>query len=88
MTRYHFSARNAFGYAPDEEGKDLASLDHARAVAIEAARSLISADVRAGTLDRGGQIEISDALGAQVAIITFAEAIEIKSLGSAAGDGS
>ena len=85
MGRYFFNARNAFGFAKDEEGRELANVDEARDVAIDAARSLMSADVRSGTLDLGGQIEIAGPQGTTIAVVTFSEAVTIKSVASAEG---
>ena len=75
MPIYYFDVRNSFGFASDEEGKELASFDEARAVAMEAARSLISADVKEGRLDLNGTIEILDEQRQPITTISFAEAV-------------
>jgi hypothetical protein len=78
MPRYFFNAYNAFGFARDEEGKELPNLHDARAVAVDAARSLISADVRSGSLDLNGRIEVTDETGRILLSIDFSQAIETK----------
>ena len=78
MGRYYFHVRNESGLLSDEEGRDLADLNHARRVAIKGARSLICAEVEAGALDLRGCIEIADAAGAVLMVVAFTEAVQVR----------
>ena len=74
---FHLHIRNGFGFAPDDEGQELASLEHARQIALQGARSLMSADVTEGMLDLRGQIEIADEQGRPVGVVPFRDAVSI-----------
>jgi len=78
VPRFHLHVRNGFGFAEDEEGQDLADPDHARAVAIDGARSLLASELATGRLDLRGQVEIADANGHLLEVVPFEEAVEIR----------
>jgi hypothetical protein len=75
VPRYHFNIRNGHGFTADDEGLELTSLNDARDQALKGARSLISADVMAGTLDLSGQIEVTDELNETVLTVRFRDAV-------------
>jgi hypothetical protein len=75
MTRYHFNIRNGDGFIEDEEGRELAGPDVARAEAVKGARSLIADGILQGRLDLSGTIEVTDAKGEPLFAIAFAEAV-------------
>ena len=77
MPRYHFNIRNGYGYTLDEEGLDLSSDKDARWQAIRGARSLMSADVLDGTLDLGGQIEVTDDHNDAVMTVRFRDVVDV-----------
>ena len=77
MPRYHFNIRNGRGLTPDEEGLDLSSDGDARWQAIRGARSLMSADVLDGTLDLGGQIEVTDDRNDTVMTVRFRDVVAV-----------
>jgi hypothetical protein len=78
MGRYHFNVRNGSGYMEDEEGQQLSDPEHARAKAVEGARSLLSAEVLSGDLDLRGRIEVTDEKGEIIFIVDFQEALRVK----------
>ena len=45
MPRYYMHVHNGGGFAPDEEGRELADVETAMAEAVKGARSLLSAEV-------------------------------------------
>jgi hypothetical protein len=78
MTRYHFNIRNGHGFTRDDEGVDLSSAMDAQVQAIRGARSLMSAEVLEGTLDLGGQIEITDERNDAVMTVRFSDAVHVQ----------
>ena len=78
MGRYHFNVRNGSGYLEDEEGRELADAERARSIAVEGARSLLSAEVLAGELDLRGRIEVTDENGTLMFTVDFQEALRVK----------
>ena len=77
VPRYHFNIRNAYGFTLDEERLDLSSDGDARWQAIRGARSLMSADVLDGTLDLGGQIEVTDDQNDAVMTVRFRDVVDV-----------
>ena len=75
---YHLHLINAFVDADDAEGLDLASLDEARAKAIEGIRGFLGHEVAAGVLDLRGRIDIEDDGGAVLATIAFGDAVTVR----------
>jgi hypothetical protein len=77
MPRFYLNIRNGNGFTPDEEGRDFAGAEEARAEAVKGARSLLSAEVEQGQLDLRGAIEVTDEQGAHVMSIAFRDALVI-----------
>jgi hypothetical protein len=62
----------------DEEGIELADRRAAEQAAIAGARALICDQVMKGRIALGHRIEVEDQAGAQVATISFADAVHIE----------
>jgi hypothetical protein len=77
VPRYHFDVQDGSGLVLDEEGRELANLEVARREAIKGIRSLISAEVKKGTLDLTGKLTLKDANGRTVIVLPFDEAVSI-----------
>ena len=78
MPRYFFNVHNSIGFVEDEEGRDFADLDSARAAALKGAREIIAEDVADGCVDLRGRLDIVDATGAVVLTIAFSEAVAVR----------
>ena len=78
MGRYHFNVRNGSGYMEDEEGQELSGTDQARSIAVEGARSLLSAEVLAGDLDLRGRVEVTDEQGEIILVVDFEQVLTVK----------
>lgn len=78
MPTFHLHLINAHVDADDVEGHDLPSLEVARAKALDGIRDFLSAELRNGTLDLRGRVDIEDEVGAVLITIPFAEAVAIK----------
>jgi hypothetical protein len=76
MARYFFHLRERSGDTVDEEGLDLIDDEAARQVAIAGARSIISSEVVRGRLHLTPAIEVTDADGQTVVILSFSEAVQ------------
>ena len=74
---YHLHLINTHVEADDREGHLLASLDEARAMAVDGIRGFLSHEVRDGRLDLRGRIDIEDDDGAVLASVRFDEAVSI-----------
>lgn len=77
MPLYHFNIDNSIGFLADEEGRELAGPDEARAEALKGARSIIAEEVLLGRLDLRGRLEVVDRGGKVLMTIAFSEAVEI-----------
>ena len=77
MPRFFFHLYNSFGKTPDEEGRELADVQTARSEAIADIRSLLSEEVRRGTCDLRGRIDISDEADRVLAVVPFGDAVDI-----------
>jgi hypothetical protein len=77
MTRYYFNLHNSIGLVEDEEGRECADLETARAEAIRGVRSIIAEDVMKGLIDLCGKIELVNAAGTVVLTIAFAETVRL-----------
>ena len=77
MGRFYQCLRSDTERVNDEEGQDFPDAAAARAAAIGAARELMAAGLRAGTLDLRSEIEIYDENGRSIAIVPFLEAVQI-----------
>ena len=78
MPRYFFNVHNSIGLVEDEEGRDFADLDAARAAALKGAREIIAEDVADGVADLRGRLDVIDAAGVVVLVIKFIEAVELR----------
>jgi hypothetical protein len=72
MKRYYLHLFNSAGSAPDEEGKELPSLEAARELALLSIRDLLSEEAKVR-----GRIEIADETGQLLATVHFPEAFEL-----------
>ena len=78
MPRYFFHIHNSFGQAIDDEGQHLSSLDEARQLAIESARTILGEELRKGAIDLGGRIAITDATGKLLADVPYSDAVTVR----------
>jgi len=77
MPLYHFNLLDDSGPLPDEEGRELPSLEAARSEGIRGARSIIADEVLEGRVDLRARIDITDGAGNILVAIPFADTIEI-----------
>ena len=75
MPRYFFDLYNGSGLTRDEEGQELPDQDAARASALNDIRSLLSSEIRAGSLDLRGRIMVRPAAGGEPAEVLFVDAV-------------
>ena len=78
MPRFFFHLHNSMGVACDDEGREAASPEAARLLAMEDARSLIGEEAKEGCVDLRGRIEVHDAQGRHLLTVNFADAVELK----------
>lgn len=78
MPTYHLHLINSHIDADDAEGHDLPSLEAARTKAVDGIRDFLSAELRSGTLDLRGRVDIEDEAGLVLMTIPFAEAVAIQ----------
>jgi hypothetical protein len=78
MPLFYLHAHNSTGFVEDEEGQDLPDLAAARAAAVDGIRSILAGEVRAGSLDTRGRIDIADDTGRVLATVRFREAVELR----------
>lgn len=76
MPRYFFHVHNHIE-VEDEEGQLLPDEAAARAAALESVRELICESVREGRLDRRHYIQVTDADGREVLVLSFGEAFAL-----------
>lgn len=77
MPLYHFNLYNSIGFVPDEEGRELASLEEARAEAVKGVRSLVAEDALQGCIDLRGRLEVVENGSRVVLTIPFEETVEV-----------
>jgi hypothetical protein len=77
MGRFYFHVYNRIGLTRDEEGSELPDLAAAREKARDGIRSILSEEVRHGSLDLRGRLEIANAASEVLAVVPFREAIEL-----------
>ena len=77
MTRFHFNIRNGSGFVADEEGRELADAEAARAEAVKGARSILADEVLQGRLDLSGRIEVTDGAGRALFAVAYREAVAV-----------
>jgi hypothetical protein len=70
------------GFVEDEEGRELADDETARAEAIAAARDVMASDLREGHLDLASFIEVEDEAHKLLFTIVFADAVKINTKGA------
>ncbi len=78
MPRFYMHVCNGTGFVEDQEGVVLPDEATARAKAVEAARDVMAADLRAGELDLSSFIEVEDGDHRYLFTLTFSEAVAIK----------
>jgi hypothetical protein len=78
MPIFYFHVCNGTGFVEDEEGRELADQVSARECAVEAARDIMTADLRRGELDLTSFIEVEDSGKRLLFTLTFGEAVQIK----------
>ena len=77
MPRFFLHMYNATGRIEDEEGQEHPNLAAARESAILSLRSVACEEVKEGTLDLRGRIEIADETGAVLMTVMFPEAVGV-----------
>jgi hypothetical protein len=77
MPHYYLHQRNHI-YVSDEEGLDFPDLSAAREQAVIGARSILSEEVKSGSLDLRGAIEIADESGAIIEIVPFQQTVTVR----------
>lgn len=78
MPHFYFHIFNGTGETHDEEGVDLPDLDSARTRAMFSIRSILREEIRAGLLDFGGVVRITDHHGQLLLEVPFAAAVEVR----------
>lgn len=78
MPRYYLHVHDTL-HAIDEEGVDLPNLRAAYAKAISGLRDIVSHEVRSGVLSTYSQVSITDERGKWLGVVTFMDAIEVRS---------
>jgi len=76
MARFFFHLRDCSGELIDEEGTELPSLAAAREKALEAARDILSHEMKAGRLNLSCRIDIADEQGRVVGSLPLRDAFE------------
>ena len=82
MPCFYFHIFNAKGLARDDEGRELPDLASARDEAIAGIRSILAEELRYGLIDLGGRIEVADERDRVLLEVSFAEAVELRGVGS------
>jgi hypothetical protein len=78
MPRYFLHIRDGDRYIADDEGSDLPDLDAARAEAVLGAREIMAEKLRAGEVLNGETIEITDAEGVVLEVVTFRSVLKLE----------
>jgi hypothetical protein len=78
MPRYFFDLYNGHGDVADSEGREFPDAEAARDAAIEDIRSILSDEVKSGSLDLDGQVVVRDAEKSQVMRVRFDDAIQLR----------
>ena len=77
MPRFYFHICDGHGFIEDEEGVNLANEAAARKQAVEAARDVMTGDVREGQLDLTSFIEVEDEAHTLLFTLAFADAVTV-----------
>lgn len=75
MPRFYFHLHECGVITPDREGRVCGDLNDARRFAIEAARSVMAAEILDGQLCLSCHIEVVDRAGKPIITVRFAEAV-------------
>jgi len=78
MARYYLHLYNRIGSALDDEGTEARDLEAARTIAIRSVRDILGEEIRKGRIDLFGRIEIADEEGSILAVVPFADAVELR----------
>lgn len=78
MPRFHLHLYNRTGCARDEEGAEAADLRDAARKAIDGIRGILSEEVRRGTLDLHGRVEVVSPDDELLRTVRFSEAVEVR----------
>jgi hypothetical protein len=77
MPRYFMHVCNGMGFVADEEGREFADEETARQEAIRGLRDLMAGEMKEGQLNQASFIEIVDAHGDLVSIVSFQDAVNV-----------
>jgi len=77
MTRYFLHVEMPDGVAVDQEGEELADPQAARLQAMRGIRDVLASQVKQGRLDLRGRIKVTDEAGAEIATVSFEEAVTV-----------
>jgi hypothetical protein len=84
MARYLFHLHECGTVLDDEEGSELTDIEAARAHAVQAARDVMCAEVKAGRLCFGCCIVIEDERGTEVGRVPFRDVLTVTGIQSGA----
>ena len=79
MARYFFNISGPEGLIEDTEGCDLLNIDSIREEALESAREIIAADIRAGRVFQDRVMHVLDDAGQTVLTLQFLDVIGLDS---------
>jgi hypothetical protein len=77
MPRFHLHLHNRIGVSQDEEGEEFPHLAAARERAIASIRDILAEEVKGGVVDLRGRVEIADPHQEVLAVVPFADAVEL-----------
>ncbi|MEA2998917.1 MAG: hypothetical protein QOK17_750 [Sphingomonadales bacterium] len=77
MPQFYLHIYNDHGEAEDDEGLEVPSLAVAREEAVQGIRSLLYAEVKNGSFNLAGRIDIKDASGTVLLTVPFKEAVAV-----------
>jgi hypothetical protein len=77
MPRYYLHIRDEGRLVEDPDGSDLPDLEAARAEALEGARNILAAKVKAGKLIDDQRFEITDETGSVLAVMPLKDALRL-----------
>lgn len=76
MPRFHIHVHNKIGVTRDEEGQELPGLEEAAQKAVEGVRSILSEELRQGSFDLRGHVEIATPEGKVLRTIRFRDTVQ------------
>jgi hypothetical protein len=80
MPRYFLHIRDTRGGAEDDEGVEVANLAEANESAVAGIRAMLSDEMRKGTVNFDGRIDIANDVGKILLAVRFADAVRITGL--------